>query len=46
MEQKHYFSNGWVVSNIPEDVTANKSDKEIYNIIKNGIKVCLVTVKN
>ena len=30
--------NGWVVSNILEDVTANKSDKEIYNIIKNGIR--------
>ena len=30
--------NGWIVSNILEDVTYNKSDKELYNIIKYGIR--------
>jgi mono/diheme cytochrome c family protein len=31
-------SKGWVVSNILEDVTANKSDQELYDIIQNGIR--------
>ena len=30
--------NGWIASNLLEDVTVKKSDKEIYNIIKNGIR--------
>jgi len=30
--------NGWIASNILEDVTAKKSDQEIYNIIKKGIR--------
>ncbi len=30
--------NGWVVSNILEDVTYNKSDSELYSIIDYGIR--------
>ncbi|MEK9728225.1 MAG: cytochrome c [Candidatus Margulisiibacteriota bacterium] len=30
--------NGWVVSNILEDTTYNRSDKQIYDIIKYGIR--------
>jgi mono/diheme cytochrome c family protein len=30
--------NGWIVSNILEDVTVNKSDDDLYNIITNGIR--------
>lgn len=30
--------NGWVVSNLLDSVTVKKSDKEIYSIIKNGIR--------
>ena len=30
--------NGWIVSNILENVTANKSDSELYQIIKNGVR--------
>tara|TARA_A100001015_G_scaffold271376_1_gene324897 strand:+ start:1142 stop:1675 length:534 start_codon:yes stop_codon:yes gene_type:complete len=30
--------NGWVVSNILEDITVNKSDNELYTIIHNGIR--------
>ena len=30
--------NGWIVSNILEDVTYNKSDRELYSIVKNGIR--------
>lgn len=30
--------NGWVVSNLLEDTTYNRSNKEIYDIIKYGIR--------
>jgi cytochrome c len=30
--------NGWIVSNLLEDITANKTDKELYNIIQNGVR--------
>ncbi|MGA0242051.1 MAG: c-type cytochrome [Candidatus Marinamargulisbacteria bacterium] len=30
--------NGWIASNILEDVTYNKSDSAIYDIIQNGIR--------
>lgn len=29
---------GWVVSNLLEDVTINKSDNELHHIIRNGIR--------
>ena len=31
-------SKGWIASNLLEDVTYNKSDKTLYNIVKNGIR--------
>ena len=30
--------NGWMASNLLEDITAKKSDKELYTIIKNGVR--------
>lgn len=30
--------NGWVVSNLLESVTINRTDNELYDIIKNGIR--------
>ena len=30
--------SGWIVSNILEDTTYNRSDSELYDIIKNGIR--------
>ena len=37
--QKHYLSqNGWVVSNILDDVTAEKSNNQLYNIVDIGIR--------
>jgi mono/diheme cytochrome c family protein len=30
--------NGWIASNLLDDVTVKKTDKEIYDIIKNGVR--------
>ena len=46
MEQKVLSQNGWIVSNLLEDVTYNKSDKNFIILLKMEFDQCLVMVKN